>query len=324
MKSNLISVIVPVFNNEQTISETINSVINQTNPNWELICVDDGSEDNSVSIIKEYCKKDNRISLIIRDTEPKGGSHCRNIGAFNANGEYVMFLDADDLLSEICLQNRLKAIENTNYDFVVFPMARFSNTIEKSVMYSNLTINNFKYYFATSFAAWQVTSPLFRMDFFRSLQGFDFSFLRLQDVELHLRAVLRSNSYKVSKDARPDCFYRFSKSTKKINVKKFEKCQMAYKQYIDLIMKNIDKFDNQQDLSKSMLCLLACIIFTINIVKVKKGNYQNPDFINTAKIDKFLIRKDRLIYNILKNTPTCWIKIILSYLIRKLTLKTIK
>ncbi|MDO5760752.1 MAG: glycosyltransferase family 2 protein, partial [Bacteroidota bacterium] len=121
MEDNLITVVVPVFNNQNTIEETIESVLNQTNSNWEVICVDDGSTDNSVSIIKEYCKKDDRISLIIRDIAPKGGSHCRNIGAFNAKGKYVMFLDADDLLAPFCLEKRLSSIKDTNADFVVFP-----------------------------------------------------------------------------------------------------------------------------------------------------------------------------------------------------------
>ncbi len=65
MNNTLISIITPVFNSEKTIGETIESVINQTYSNWELIIVDDGSTDNSIEIIKNYCEKDDRTKFIV-------------------------------------------------------------------------------------------------------------------------------------------------------------------------------------------------------------------------------------------------------------------
>ena len=96
---DVVTVVVPCFNNETTIGETIDSVLAQSSSRWELICVDDGSSDGTIKVVKQYCEKDERVKLIVRETEPKGGSHCRNIGAFAAKGAYLIFLDGDDLLS---------------------------------------------------------------------------------------------------------------------------------------------------------------------------------------------------------------------------------
>ena len=100
-----ISVITPVFNSATTIGATIESVMAQTYSNWEHICVDDGSTDDTISVIKAYCERDSRINLLVRETEPKGGSSCRNIGATAASGEFLIFLDGDDELLPHCLES---------------------------------------------------------------------------------------------------------------------------------------------------------------------------------------------------------------------------
>ena len=92
-----ISVITPCYNAESTIRETIDSVLRQTFKDWELLIIDDCSTDNSAEIIREYSSRDSRIKYF--KTEEKSGSPStpRNIGIDNASGEYIAFLDADDV-----------------------------------------------------------------------------------------------------------------------------------------------------------------------------------------------------------------------------------
>lgn len=95
---NLISVIIPVYNGEKYLSECLDSVLNQTYQNLEIIIVNDGSNDNTKSIVEEYVKRDNRIMLLNND-ESRGVAEARNIGIKTANGNYVAFVDADDVVS---------------------------------------------------------------------------------------------------------------------------------------------------------------------------------------------------------------------------------
>lgn len=105
----LISVIVPVYNVEKYVGKCLDSIINQSYKNLEIIVINDGSKDNSLKIIKEYEKKDNRIIVIDRDNG--GLSEARNSGINIANGNYYMFIDSDDFVDEKMIEilyNNLK------------------------------------------------------------------------------------------------------------------------------------------------------------------------------------------------------------------------
>lgn len=101
-KSPLISVILPCYNGELFIKKTINSVINQTYKNWECIVINDGSKDNSLELIENIITNDSRFKLI--NQENKGLSISRNIGLEIATGDFIYFLDTDDLMSADCLE----------------------------------------------------------------------------------------------------------------------------------------------------------------------------------------------------------------------------
>lgn len=95
MKPGLVSIITPCYNGAKYIGETIDSVISQTYPDWEMIIVDDGSKDNSAQIVREYAEKDSRITLV--QQENAGSAAARNNGIRRAEGQYIALLDADDL-----------------------------------------------------------------------------------------------------------------------------------------------------------------------------------------------------------------------------------
>jgi len=122
----VVSIITPLFNAEKYIHKTYDSVQSQTTNNWEWIVVDDGSSDSSYEIVREFAIHDKRISISKRERDPKSASTCRNIGLQKATGDYVVFLDADDILAPNCLQERIDFFEeNPENDFCVFSSASF-------------------------------------------------------------------------------------------------------------------------------------------------------------------------------------------------------
>lgn len=116
MEKDLISIVVPVYNAEKFLTDTINTVLSQTYKNWELIFVDDKSTDSSVEIVNEYIQKNNNIKLI-QNKENSGAAISRNKGIEEAKGKYIAFLDADDLWEKEKLEKQLKFMKERNCAF---------------------------------------------------------------------------------------------------------------------------------------------------------------------------------------------------------------
>lgn len=109
-----VSVITPCYNAELTIAQSIESVLSQTYSDWEMIIVDDCSKDNSVSVIKSFLKKDDRIKLIQLPTSSGSPTKPRNTSIENASGRYIAFLDSDDIWHPTKLERQLKLAEQSN------------------------------------------------------------------------------------------------------------------------------------------------------------------------------------------------------------------
>ncbi|MBP5398947.1 MAG: glycosyltransferase [Alphaproteobacteria bacterium] len=112
-----VSVITPVYNVEQYLHESLNSIVNQTLREIEIICIDDGSTDNSFEILKEYAAKDNRITILKQKNFHAGVA--RNAGITVAKGEYLIFLDADDTFEPNMLDEMIKIATKDNSDIVM-------------------------------------------------------------------------------------------------------------------------------------------------------------------------------------------------------------
>lgn len=111
-----VSVVTPNYNCEKFIAGTINSVLNQTYTNWEMLIVDDCSTDNSYEIACKYAEKDSRIK-VFRNEKNSGAAISRNKAIENANGEYVAFLDSDDIWLPEKLEKQIKFMKENNCDF---------------------------------------------------------------------------------------------------------------------------------------------------------------------------------------------------------------
>ena len=114
----MISIIMPVFNAEDYLKKSIESILHQTYPAWELIIIDNGSEDDSLRICQKYAKKEERI-LVLHQYQNKGVSAARNLGVEKATGDFITFLDADDWVAPDYLEQLMKAAKNTQADMLV-------------------------------------------------------------------------------------------------------------------------------------------------------------------------------------------------------------
>lgn len=111
-----ISVIIPCYNSGKFIASVLQSVIDQTYKDWEIILVDDCSTDNTTSIIREFMSKDNRIKLLKTECPSGSPSVPRNIGINNSIGEYIAFLDSDDIWLPNKLEKQIEFMINNSYD----------------------------------------------------------------------------------------------------------------------------------------------------------------------------------------------------------------
>lgn len=112
-----VSVIIPVYNKERYLDKSINSILNQTYKNFELIIINDGSTDNSFQICNRFEKADKRIKVI--DIENNGVSNARNIGLKEASGEYIQFIDADDYIEKNMLEKMISIVAEYNPDIII-------------------------------------------------------------------------------------------------------------------------------------------------------------------------------------------------------------
>lgn len=113
-----VSVIMPVYNEEKLLTRCLDSLCNQSLTNIEIICVDDGSTDGSVGVMKEYMKLDSRIQVICQKNS--GAGEARNTGIHYASGEYLYFIDADDYLVEDTLESIVSCADSAKADVVIF------------------------------------------------------------------------------------------------------------------------------------------------------------------------------------------------------------
>ena len=125
IKAALLSVIIPVYNVEPYLEQCLNSVVNQTYKNLEIICINDGSTDNSLKILENFHKKDNRIKII--NQKNQGTATARNAGLDIATGEYITFVDSDDYLELKAYEKAMKVmLKNPHVDITEFRVNVFS------------------------------------------------------------------------------------------------------------------------------------------------------------------------------------------------------
>ncbi len=218
----LVSIVIPIYNRAHLIGETLKSVINQTYSNWECIVVDDGSTDNTATLIARYILNDNRFQYHKRPEDRlKGANACRNFGTELSKGDYIVFLDSDDLLANQCLENRIKKFSiYPELDLLVFSMGHFVTSdncyVDNSRSFINL--DNEKTILEFVFGRklpWNMTRPIYKRQVFDGNFGLNEKMQNFQDDEFHIRLLGMKKAKYFSIDE-TDCYYRMDqKSLKK-------------------------------------------------------------------------------------------------------------
>ena len=198
-----ISVIVPVYNCEDYIEESIKSILNQSFKDIEVICVDDGSTDESLNILKEISMQDSRLKVYTQENQ--GASVARNNALEKSSGDYIYFFDADDYIVDDCLEKVYSNAINNDSDIVLFKYDEykeesFLNHSKKDIekQFPKTDFNNFTFNcqdyriraFKGPFAPW---FKFYKKEF---LDKYDFEFppnLNHNDVPFHVKTILKAS-----------------------------------------------------------------------------------------------------------------------------------
>ncbi len=315
MKKDIISVIVPIYNVEKYLNRCIDSIINQTYKNLEIILVDDGSPDNCPKICDEYAKKDDRIKVIHK--ENGGLSDARNKGIKIASGEYIGFVDSDDYIDEKMYEYLLKLIKDNNAEISVCGYKKvYSEEIEyisygkdtvldtteglKTLLYNN-DVGNYvwnKLFLTSSFKENNIEFPKGKI---------------MEDILTTYKLYEKANRIAIGTDE----FYNYVQRENSIVGSKSSKSQIAF---VDNILERYSHFENDSVLSfdffKDTFYFLMRAFIDMNpeTIRYIDDNLLFDKLINSGKERGFIkrlslldrmrlmvIKKDRNVYSKIMN-----------------------
>ena len=210
--NEVVSIITPNFNRAALVTETADSILAQTYPHWEWMIVDDGSTDNSWEVLEGLAKQDSRIKIHKRDRGPKGACVCRNIAIERSTGEYLIFLDTDDLMAPFCLEQRVKAMkEQPEMDFIIFSMLLFHKQIDDMNLLWNVDKEQDDLMrMLVNDPICQGTGTLWKKSKFVEVGMWREDLRIWQDVELHIRSFLWPVKHAKRMNLPPDVYLRRS------------------------------------------------------------------------------------------------------------------
>ena len=278
-----VSIIIPLYNRKDLVKETLDSVIAQTYPEWEALVIDDGSTDDSQKVAESYAIRDSRVRLLQRNREPKGANTCRNIGIKHAEGNFIIFLDSDDLLAPFCLERRIEIFQkNKEKDFLVFPSLFFKNKPYDTSLYVNINTQELPIYrFLRLDTVWLITQPMWKKDALFLINGFDERLKCWQDLDIDLKAFAKKLKYVYVDMAQPDSFIRSGNVDRITNAKMILEYLSSMKKVVKYALLFLeDENYNKNQILHGIRVLTTQIL--INLLKVKEYSeaYQMLIFAN--------------------------------------------
>lgn len=280
----LISVIMPAYNAGGTIAQSIDSVLNQSYENWELIIINDNSTDNTGFIIDEYYKKDKRILVV--GLEKNGGlPNARNEGIIRANGKYIAFLDSDDtwhaqkLMKQVSFHLANPQIRISHTKFEIFNEFGILKTPFKKIVEYNYKKEGFLLPSIYSKNTIGVLTVMVERELLLAVGGFDASLWTMEDQDLWI---------KVAKLG--ECFGYINENLAKYRLSpngitnKVGKYKRAYK-------KLIDKYQSETKTNNSYSLVLANYYRYFGIVYFKRKAYKISllYLIKSIKFEKYIL-----------------------------------
>lgn len=312
MNNPQISIIVPVYNVEKYLKRCIDSILKQTFTNFELILINDGSTDSSGQICDEYARKDKRIKVYHKKNE--GASIARNTGIINSNGQFILFVDSDDFIDEEYISSYLK-----------YPIEEYTLLIQGCSIYDINDENRKPYqlehkkYEKNEFYTAISENELFKHGspygklYAKSIIDkynirFDKNLLNFEDLIFFLRYLQHINKLVFT----PDIGYHYFKNDNGLHnrfnqVKDELRLMLLYNNFVnlfanhnrttdtnfrDFILVLYFRFINSTIISNSFFCAKYTLI--------KKINNRYKHIFEKTK-DKYLSKKERIIYILIKN-----------------------
>ena len=280
MSNPKISVIIPVYNVEKYLSECLNSIVNQTLKEIEIICVNDGSTDRSLQILKEYASKDTRIKII--DKENEGQGYARKIGLDLATGKYILFCDSDDYYAELTAFEKLyNCAEDNKTDLVVFDFYRsiFNNKIKILWLPEDLNKEIFLYNDINNIYEINISASLkfYSKEFLDRYDDWYFpKKIFYEDTPFHFQSIFRAKSVYYYKRAFYVYVRRDNSSTTKFKTdKNFVDLYTITKVTLDIVINS--QFDNIEKLKDQLL------IYFLNKLNMRFDraflNIQNAEYV---------------------------------------------
>jgi glycosyltransferase involved in cell wall biosynthesis len=270
MDKNLVSVVIPTYNTSNFLIKAIQSVINQTYKNWELIIVDDGSTDQTRQIVEEFQKKDSRIKYFFQNN--KGQGAARNLGIKNASGNYIAFLDSDDEFFENKLERVISYFKkDKNIGFIYTDAIIIGDYLYKKRRSEIVTPYSGKIYTKLLFNNFITTSTVVvKREVLQNCGSFDESDLlrNFEDYDLWLRI---AKKYKI--EYIPEVLVKYYFVPK---ITSWKKRRKAYKAMIYIYYKNLkianayEKFIVMYKLGEYLLKLI--ISFVMSLVEDENDN----------------------------------------------------
>ena len=210
MTNPKVSIITSSYNRGDIIGETAESIFNQEYDNWDWCIVDDHSTNDTFEVIEKMAQGNDRITCFQRTGEKRGANVCRNQGADSTDGEYLLFLDDDDLIAPFALKQRVQSLmSNPDLDFGLFPSLLFEKdpfdmnvrwNIDKPISDITRQLNRDP--------VCQAGGLLITRDAFNRFGKFDTSLLLWQDIDLFFRLFVQGMRYKKFFELEPDLYIR--------------------------------------------------------------------------------------------------------------------
>ncbi|MEB4800912.1 glycosyltransferase family 2 protein [Acinetobacter soli] len=317
-----VSIIIPSYNREKFILETLKSVVNQTSNLWNCFVVDDGSTDRTVEIITKFISEhsDYPIHYLV-NSRTKGAQGARNTGIINSDGELLLFLDSDDILEPNCIENRLSKVDNfSEYDLWAFPVRLFNEKLgDSSKVWNRMNKQlNLLDRFLIHDAPWQTLGCLWRRKAILEIGMWDEKVTSLQDWDAHIQAVL-SPDIKIwlnPDEKNFDAFYRvgsYDSISKKFATRKGAETNFYL---VDKTLKTINKYNFSTSHLPALRRLLWIKFTLISIADNNLGvefynKYKdywnntgfNKSLYNMYALYRFDMKKPKLIRGIFSKLP---------------------
>lgn len=304
-----VSVIMPVYNVEKYLEECLQSVLNQTFEDIEIICVNDGSTDGSLEILEDYAGRDKRIKVYTQQNKRQGAA--RNLGLEKSSGDYIYFMDSDDYIDLSTIEKLYGNAVSNDSDIVVSKIARFSDDTDKidysvpgfdfETQFRNVDFNDFTfdyndikpYVLNRSFAPWM---KLFKKEFLLENDLQFVEYLAFEDVLFHVQTFLKAKHISFS----PNFFYYYRNNPN--STMNTSENGLDIFRIIDFVQQFLvendfmEEFRDEFDFFK-VVQILNYIISTRSeeYFQKAKGEFQKIDFSSNSFKDDFSLRKFDLV-----------------------------